>query len=244
MPFTKTHQVPKEFFNFFLSKATKKPISGDNRQHPMLPIELHTGGTEDFMVRYYKKGGESSAEDVREFYPCFVIQDFQPEIDKRRLWGRDYIDGIYDDVNKTTEKIILPIPFMYKFQVSVVAKRKREIDSANDWFMQNFSLHRPDCFTFNSFDTDEGKVGDIVPYRIEFTEIPREDRRFEYAYDFTLDTTIHARAKTYTASEEDGEFNGFVGGNFEDALEKIKLTLKVGDLTGLKEVVYQNFEVE
>lgn len=221
MPFFKTHEVSNAFFKFFLDQTAKKQIEGDNREHPMLAVPLYTGETVDFMLRYYKRSGESSIEDVMEYYPCIVIQDFQPEIDKTKLYGRGYIEGMYDAINKTREYISLPIPLTYKFQVSVVTRRRKEVQGANDLFFQMFDFQVPDCFEFNRIETEEGFVADIVPYRASWGEVPREDRRFENAYDFTLDTHVHAKFKDYTYDEN----LGFIGGNFRDALERINLTL-------------------
>ena len=237
MPFIKTHEVPEAFFGIFLKEAVEKNIQGDNRKHPMLSLPLHTGGNEDFMVRYYNRSGESSIEDVMEYYPCIVIQDFQPELDKRLLYGKDYVDGYLDKVSGTRELITLPLPMMYRFQVSVVTRRLKEIQSANDWFMQNFSFQRPDCFEFNTIETEEGKIGDIVPYSANFGQVPREDKRFEYSYDFVLNTFIHARAKNY--SIVDGSIEG---GNFEDILEGIKFSLKMQDMKTFERILQYEFD--
>ena len=172
-----------------------------------------------------------------EYYPCIVIQDFQPELDKRLLYGKDYVDGYLDKVSGTRELITLPLPMMYRFQVSVVTRRLKEIQSANDWFMQNFSFQRPDCFEFNTIETEEGKIGDIVPYSANFGQVPREDKRFEYSYDFVLNTFIHARAKNY--SIVDGSIEG---GNFEDILEGIKFSLKMQDMKTFERILQYEFD--
>mgnify|MGYP003617552971 CR=1 FL=1 len=238
MPFSKTHEVPEAFFNIFLKEAVEKLIQGDNRKHPMVSVPLHTGGSEDFMVRYYNRSGESSIEDVMEYYPCIVIQDFQPELDKRLLYGKDYVEGYLDKVSGTRELITLPIPLMYRFQVSVVTRRLKEIQSANDWFFNKFSFQRPDCFEFNIIETEEGKVGDVVPYNANFGQVPREDNRFEYSYDFVLNTFVHAKYKNYSVTED----GSTTGGNFEDVLERLVLTLTVQDYEQFRMTIVDNFE--
>lgn len=237
MPFFKTHEVPKGFFDLFLLETTKKVIQGDNREHPMLPIDLYTGEQTDFMVRYYKRSGESSVEDVMEYYPCIVIQDFQPELNKTMLWGKDYVEGIVDVVSGKREIIYLPIPVTYRFQVSIVTRRLKEVQSANDWFLNKFSFNRPDCFEFNGIETDEGLVADIVPYTAQFGEVPRQDGRFEYVFDFTLDTVLHAKSKPYTTNED----GSFAGGNFGDMVEKLTLVLNLKDYQQYKTLITENF---
>lgn len=246
MPFYKTYEVSKSFFDEFLKEAIKKTIQGDNREHPMVAIPLFTGETEDFMVRYYNRSGESSVEDVMEYYPSIVIQDFQPELDKSKLWGKDYIEGVIDEVSGTRELITLPVPLMYRFQVSVVTRRLKEVQSANDWFFDKFSFHRPDCFEFNKIETEEGIVADIVPYMVEFNQVPREDRRFEYAYYFTLNAFVHAKAKKYDFVIPDGgndDEGSFVGGTFEDMVQKIKFVLKMQDFNTFERIIQHNFEL-
>ena len=242
MPFTKTHQVFEQFLQKFISGTTPKTISGEgDREFPMLPVELFTGETTDFMVRYYKRSGESSVEDVREYYPCIVIQDFVPEIDKTKVWDKNWLEGIYDSANQTREYIVLPIPMVFKYQVSAITKRHKEAGSINDWFLENFISGMPNFFEFNKMQTDSGFVADIVPYRIDTVEIDRGDGRFEYVYDFTLQTYIHAKSKSYIfVSEQDG----FSGGNFMETLEKLKVSLNIGNLKDLETVLQHEFEIE
>lgn len=238
MPFYKAHELPREFFNLFLSKATEKTISGDSRLHPMLPIPLLTGESEDFMVRYFNRSGESGTEDLMEYFPCIVIQDFQPELDRSRLWGKDYIEGYFHEATSVREIIDLPIPLKQNFQVSVVTRRLKEIQGSQDWFYQNFKFNRPDWFLFNQFSTEEGIIGDVVPYRVEMQNVQRDDNRFENSYMFTVDSYLHARYKNYSIDNE-----VITGGNFDDAIGKLRLRLNVMDLEGYKEMVYENFLV-
>lgn len=242
MPFFKTHEVPKEFFNLFLIKAIKKKIAGDSlNEHPMLQVPLHTGETSDVMFRYYKRSGESSVEDTMSYFPSISVQDFQPEINRQLLWGKDYVEGMIDEVNSRRELIYLPIPMIYRFQLSAVTKRLKEVQGVQDWFMQNFHFQRPDCFEFNCIETDEGKVFDAVDYMAYFGEIPREDGKFEYGYDFTLKVFVHAKSKMYKfASTSGGEI---IGGNFVDTVEKIKFALKMQRITDFERILQYEFEL-
>ena len=248
MPFTKTHQVLEEFFKVFFKEATEKPLEGDNRTHPFIPIELHSNqGVKDFMLRYYKRSGDSGVESVADYYPCVVIQDFQPEIDKTKLFGLPYVEGVLDELRGKREIIYFPIPLMYKFQVSGVTRRLRDVHSLNDWFMSNFDMEGAGFLLMNSIPTEEGDVGDVVRYDIEFNEVPREDGRFEYVYDFTLHTYLHAKAKESTFVIPSGsaiEAGSFEGGNFGDVIEKIKMNLQQLDYNEVKSTIIENFDIE
>jgi len=240
MPFIKTHEVGEAFFNLFLDKATQKKVAGDSlNYHPMLPVTLYSGVDKDFMVRYYNRSGESSIEDTLEYYPCIVIQDFQPELDRSIVFGKDYIEGIVDELSGKTELITLPIPMSYRFQVSSVTRRLSEVQGAQDWFLNTFNFQRSDCFEFNKLETDEGYVADIVPYSVSFANVPREDGRFEYSYDFKLSTFIHAKSKQYTFSEE----GGYTGGNFEDMVESIKFALNMKNISTFEQILQTEFEI-
>lgn len=242
MPFFKAHEIPNAFFKIFLDKAEEKLITGDYRQHPMLTIPLSTGADEDFLVRYFNRSGESGVEDFMQYFPCIVIQDFQPELDKSRLWGKDWVEGYYHNATSMREVISLPIPLKYQFQVSVVTRRLREIHGSQDWFYQNFTFNRPDCFIMNGLETEEGLVGDVVPYQVELQNVPRDDNRFENSYMFTLDTYLNAQHRDYIIQDDDDIVGGVViGGNFQDAIEKVKLSLNVMDLKKYKESVYEAF---
>lgn len=239
MPFFKTHEVSKGFMEFFLDKSLSAKIEGDSlHEHPMIPVKVHTGETIDFMLRYFKRGGESSGEDTMAYFPCIVIQDFQPEINKALIYGKDYVEGVIDTLKGTREMIILPVPMKYRFQVSAITRRYKEAQGVQDWFLQNFDFQRPDCMEFNRIDTEDGMVADIVPYRAVFGEVPRDDGRFEYVFDFTLDTYIHAKAKSYTFVPE----KGFEGGNFEELVEKIKFTLKMQRMTDFERILQYEFD--
>lgn len=242
MPFTKTHQPFEQFVLQFTKDTEQKPISGEgSRLFPMLPLELFTGETADFMVRYYKRSGESSAEDVREYYPCIILQDFAPEIDSSMVWDKDWIEGFYDEVRQKRDKVYLPIPMTYKFQVSAVTKRKKESSGVNDWFLANFISNAPNFFEMNRFESSEGVVADIVPYSITATELERDDGRFETVYDFMLKTFIHAKAKSYIFVSDEV---GYSGGNFEDTLEKLTVALEMGNLKNLETVLQHEFYLE
>lgn len=239
--FTKTHQPVEQFINQFTKGTTVKTIPGEgDRLFPMLQIPLFTGEVSEFMVRYYKRSGESSVEDAREYYPCIVIQDFAPEIDATLLWGKEFVEGIFDEARGMREYVYLPVPMNYRFQVSAVTRRQKEASGINDWFLQRFISGTSSFFEFNKMQTDEGFVADVTPYTVKVSENPREDGRFEYVYDFTLKTYIHAKSKSYIfVSEQDG----YCGGNFMDAVEKITTRLSIGNLANLNKVLQHEFDI-
>lgn len=241
MPLTKTYQVLEQFLKEFKKDSTDKPIPGEgSRVFPFIPIETMGGVTVDFLLRYYNRSGESSVEDVREFYPCIIIQDFAPEIDKSFQWGKTFVEGVYDEVNKKREYVSLPIAMNFRFQVSSVTKRKKESFGSTDWFLERFVSGGQDFFEFNKIQSEEGFVADIVPYSVNSTDIERGDGRFETVYDFTLKTFIHAKVKSYIFVPEQ---EGFSGGVFYDTLEKLKLSLSMGNLKDLETVLQYEFEI-
>ena len=239
MPFYKTQEPTRAFFDLFLKNTTDKEIPKDNRLHPMLPVELQNETIQDFLVRYYKRSGKDATEDLVEHYPCIVIQDFQPELNKMHLWGRDFLEGAIDIASGTREKIYFPIPLTYRYQVSVITERFNHVQSCMDWFLREYNFYRPDIFTFNKIETEEGFAGDVVKYMATFGEVPREDRYFEYVFNFDMDIYLHARAKKYTVDSE----GAIVGGRFEDMITSIKLSLKRKDISTLMNVVSSEFDL-
>lgn len=195
MAFHKVSEVNAEFYRVFLRDTVKRMVPGDSiNQYTMLPIPMDLGWTSDFNVRYYKRSGQSSTEDQMEIYPCIVIQNFTPMIDKAKVRGKNFVLGYVNTETKTRELITLPIPFIYRYQVSVISKLAEEHDSAMQWFATKFSLEEPGFFTFNEICIpDQGSVGDIVRYTCEVNEVPRDDNRFEFAFDFTLYAFVHSK---------------------------------------------------
>lgn len=235
MPFVKTHEVIWEFFNVFLKNTTEKNIPKDSRLHPMLTIPIF-GSPIDFMVRYYKRSGDGGMEDVYNYYPCIVMQDFSPEIDSTKLWGKDFIEGYYDKVAKKREVVTLPIPMKFKFQVSSFTLSHKELLAVNDWFNVNFNFNRPDYFLFNSFMTYDGLAGDVVPYKVSVSDGDVDENRFSTNYSFELSTYLHAKFKDYSI-----EGGSVVGGSFEDTLENIIINLSVQDLKGVEKELIKSF---
>lgn len=239
MPFVKTYEVINEFFQVFLKHTTEKQIPGDNRLHPMLPIPIF-GEDRDFLVRYYKRSGDGGVEDIYNFYPCIVIQDFTPEIIKSRVFGMHTVDGFYDQISKKVEVITLPIPMLFRFQVSSFALSHKEILGCNDWFNLNFNFSAPDCLLMNQLQTAEGVIGDVVPYKISMSEGDVDDGRFSTNYTFDLETYVHAKFKDYYVDPN----SGVVGGNFEDTIQKLTLNLYQKDVIGFERELLKSFTFE
>lgn len=214
----KVSDVSSQFFNLFLEETVEESIVGDTRVHPMLQIPT----TQKTMVRYYKRSGESSVEDLKEYYPCIVIQDFKPKVNKEIVFGKDWMEGVIDTIKKQVEIVYLPVPMIFRYQVSSITGRRKDDEVIYDWFLSKFSFNVPASFEFNKFTTqDYGYVADFVPYKCSFSEIPREDGRFESVYDFELKLFLHAKSKKATFVQG----VGFSGGNFGDYLDKIDLVL-------------------
>ena len=249
MAFTKTQDIPRSFMELFYKPAVKKPIKGDNREFPMLAIKRKDGEDKDFLVRYYKRGGSNQLEELKAIYPCIVIQDFQPEIDTSIVFAKNWIEGAVDEIRGLREKIYLPIPVTYRFQVSSVTDYLKDIQAANDWFQQNFTFSGTGFFLFNKQQTALGLAGDVVRYKSEFEEVPRDDFRFEYTYTFELFGFLHAQFKNYFYDENTGEF---VNGDpetktpdgtesFEAMVERLKLSLYASNILGTNKVLQHNF---
>ena len=199
MPFYKPYEVTKEFVNIFLEGTIQSPMDGDSERQsfPFLVLDDgYTGRDIKALVRYYKRSGESAVEDFQEYYPCIVIQNFMPEIDKSRVWGKGTVEGAINEIEGTTELISLPIPLKYRYQVSAVTKRQSDIEAIFAWFLERFTYEvGGDCLELNKIVSPEhGIIADIVPYTFNFHEVERmNDKRFEYVFTFTLMPWVHLR---------------------------------------------------
>lgn len=249
MAFTKTQDIPRCFMELFYTPAVKKPVKGDNREFPMLAINKTDGGYKDFLVRYYKRGGSNRLEELKAIYPCIVIQDFQPEIDTSIVFAKNWVEGAVDEIRGRREKIYLPIPVTCRFQVSAVTDYLKDIQASNDWFQRNFTFSGAGFFLFNKQQTALGLAGDVVRYKAEFEDVPRDDFRFEYSYTFELFGFLHAQFKNYYYDEIKDEFiNGDPEtkepdgtDSFEDMLESLKVSLYASNILGTNKVLQHNF---
>ena len=147
---------------------------------------------------------------------------------------------IFDVINGTVDKVILPVPLMYRFQVSAVTRRLKEIQSIGNWFLREFNMQGAGFFEFNKVQTPNGFVADITPYRVDSAEVPREDGRFEYTYTFEIDTYVHVHHKKITWDSE----TGYSGGNFQDAVMGLNIALNTQDYRKLAKVLEDNISPE
>ena len=217
----KSHEVLDGFLKEFTRRGFYRP-EDVNKDRPYVAIETFNGNV-DFLVKYFNRSGESSAEDLQEEYPCIVIQDFTPVPNAKYRWGRDWIDGFYDKISGKTEQLFLPVPLLFRFQVTAITRKFSEKSGIIDWFYQHLMPSGVDFFEFNKVASEHGFVADIVPYKVTTNETELTDGRFFINYDFELETFIHFKAKSYTFVSNEV---GFSGENFKDALEKISLSLE------------------
>lgn len=170
---TTIRQVNEEFFRKFY--GLKIPI-GDTEKH--------------ILCRYAKKSSyDYSEEQDNQIYPCIAIQDYTPVlkkewyIDMYSYFGGKSLDGLKGYLYKR------PIWMEFRYDVSIASKSYIEFIAMQDYFVENFVYGKR--FIFNSHLSGEDEVGDIVPYEIRETDIPRTDGVFEMNYEFTCSVWVY-----------------------------------------------------
>lgn len=166
-------QVNEEFFRTFYN------------------LKMNIGGSEKtILCRYAKKSSyDYTEEQSNQIYPCIVIQDFTPTpkkewyIDLHAYFGGKSLDGLTGYLYQR------PIWMEFKYDVSIVAKGYKEFVAMQDYFMENFVYGKR--FLFNKKLSGEDEVGDVVPYEIRQTDIPRTDGVFEMNYEFTCSVWLY-----------------------------------------------------
>lgn len=164
---TKIRQVNEEFFRRFYN------------------LKMIIGGTEKtILCRYARKSsGDYSEEQDNQEYPCIAIQDYSPTVKKE--WYIDmvsYFGGVSTDGLKGY-LYKRPIWMEFVYDVSIAAKSYNDYMAMKDHFMQNFIYGKR--FLFNQKLAGDDAVGDVVPYEVRDTDIPRSDGVFETNYEFT-----------------------------------------------------------
>lgn len=144
-------------------------------------------GTESIInCRYARKSSSDyTEEDDQQIYPCIAIQDYVPRpkdnhyIDLRKYQGAS-------NLNKTLIELVRrPMWMEFRFDVSIVSKSTIEYFKMLDLFNQTFVAEQK--FIFNATTIQyEGTVGDVVPYTINATDIPRTDGCHEANFEFNL----------------------------------------------------------
>lgn len=172
---TSIRQVNEEFFRKFYG------------------LKMRLGGEEKTVLcRYAKKSSyDYSEEQENQTYPCIAILDYTPT--PKREWYIDmhaYCGGKSQD-NLTAYLYLRPIWMEFRYDVSIVSKSYNEFVSMQDYFMEHFVYGKR--FIFNKQLGGEDTVGDIVPYEIRETNIPRTDGVFETNYEFTCSVWLYPR---------------------------------------------------
>lgn len=170
---TTIRQVNEEFFRKFY--GLKIPMGGVEK-----PV----------LCRYAKKSSYDYVEEqTTQVYPCIAIQDYTPipkkewYIDMHAYFGGKSLDGVTGYLYQR------PIWMEFRYDVSIVAKSYNEFIAMQDYFMENFVYGKR--FIFSAQLSGEDIVGDIVPYEVRETDIPRTDGVFEMNYEFVCSVWLY-----------------------------------------------------
>lgn len=156
-------------------------------------LKMQIGGAEKVVLcRYAKKSSYDYVEEqTNQIYPCIVIQDYTPTpkdewyVDMHSYFGGKSLNGLTGYLYQR------PIWMEFRYDVSIVAKSYNDFISMQDYFMQNFVYGVR--FLFNQKLDGENSVGDIVPYKVRETTIPRTDGLFEMNYEFTCSVWLYSQ---------------------------------------------------
>lgn len=173
---TTIRQVNEQFFRIFY--GLKMPIGGEEKT---------------ILCRYARKSSKDYVEEQEnQIYPCIAIQDYAPNpksewfIDMHQYCGGVSLDGL------TGYLFLRPIWMNFRYDVSIATKSYAEYLDMQDYFMKNYVYGKR--FIFNKQLTGEDTVGDIVPYEIRETDIPRTDGVYETNYEFTLSVWLYPKS--------------------------------------------------
>ena len=168
-------QVNEEFFRLFRGLSIKRK-----------------GKDVTLNVRYAKMSSEDySEEQDKQTYPCIAIQDYVPN--PKQEWYVDmhpYFGGITED-GLSGFLYNRPIWMEFRYDVSTATKSYYENVALQDLFLSKFQANVR--FLFNKKLSGDDEVGDVVPYTIRATDIPRNDGVFETNYEFTLSVWLYVR---------------------------------------------------
>ena len=143
-------------------------------------------------TRYAKKSSKDYTEEQpNQGYPCIAIQDYTPKL--KREWYvdmRQYVGGLSSD-SLTAFLYSNPLWMEFRYDVSVAAKSYNEFIAIKDYFLGNYVCGLR--FLFNQKLSGEDSVGDVVPYTVRETDIPRNDGVMETNYEFTLSAWIYPK---------------------------------------------------
>lgn len=170
-------QVNREFFSLFQGITIE---CGDRSFTPH--------------YRYYKRSAQDYSEEQDQvIYPCIVVQDYMPT-PKPEWWVdmKSYVGGISKD-GSTGYVYKRPVWMNFRYDVSVVSKDYFEFTAMCDHFLTHF-VYGDFRFIFNrQFPDTEYEVGDVVPYDVTCTDIPRRDGVYERNFEFNLAVWVYCR---------------------------------------------------
>lgn len=172
---TTIKQVNTEFFKLFY--------------HLQIPIK---GVMQTIPLIYAKQSAYDYSEaQENQVYPCISVQDYIPTpkpewfIDMRPYVGGESLDGLKAFLYQR------PIWMEFRYDVSIVARGYSEYVALQDYFLNHFVYGKR--FMFDKRLAGEDLVGDVVPYTIRQTDIPRTDGVYETNYEFTLSAWLYAQ---------------------------------------------------
>ena len=170
---TSIRQVNEQFFRKFY--GLKIPVGGVEKQ---------------ILCRYARKSSyDYTEEQENQVYPCIAIQDYTPTpkeewyIDMHQYFGGKSFDGLTGYLYQR------PIWMSFRYDVSIVSKSYNEFIAMQDYFTENFVYGKR--FLFNQKFEGEMALGDVVPYKIRSTDVPRNDGCFEMNYEFTCSVWLY-----------------------------------------------------
>lgn len=172
---TSIKQVNEQFFRKFFGLRI---LIGDDER--MIPC------------RYAKKSSYDYVEEQpQQFYPCIAIQDYAPVpkeewyIDMHAYFGGRSFDNLKGYLYQR------PIWMTFRYDVSIVSKSYNEYTAMQNYFIQEFVYGKR--FMFNQHFSGDNAVGDIVPYEVRETDVPRSDGVFETNYEFNCSVWLYPR---------------------------------------------------
>jgi len=167
--FTSIDQVNEEFFKLFFN----------------YPLVID-GEAQVVHFRYAKKSGfDYVEEDDNQIYPCIVIQDYSPElrdswfVDLKKYLGEFSEDGLKAYLYQR------PIWMDFRYDVSICAKNYFEYKALQQSFLRQFQTQGRLILDKTDLGVN-GEVGEVVPFKVIATDIPRGDGVSETNYEFSL----------------------------------------------------------
>lgn len=169
---TSIKQVDTEFFKQF-----------HNLTIPGLSKQAH--------YRFYKKSAEDyTEEDPNQVYPCIAVQNYTPTLkDEWFVDMKEYFGGLSSDGQRGF-LYRRPVWFEFRYDVSIASKSYNDHTALADYFQSHFVCGKLQ-FLFNKRLDGELAVGDVVPFTVRATDIPRIDGVYETNYEFTLSAWLY-----------------------------------------------------